>query len=47
MTEDLRRSYWTLFDATMRFIEQGEAFEGEITALPPSEVPDSLLAAAQ
>lgn len=46
MTDEERRGYRALFDATKRFILNAEAFEGDLTKLPSNATRDSLLASA-
>lgn len=47
MTDEERNGYRALFDATKRFIRNGEVFESELRKLPPNAARDGLLASAQ
>ncbi len=47
MTDEERNGYRALFNATKKFIQNGEAFEADLTKLPFSVARDKLLTSAQ
>lgn len=47
MTDEERNGYRALFDATKRFIMNGEAFESELSKLASNATRDDLLASAR
>ena len=47
MTDEERNGYRALLDATMRFIQNAEAFEADLNKLPSSRTRDGLLASNQ